>query len=112
MKLREKPHVCKPDVLCHPHKVLFLLQYAQSKTCRMEFQFAVASVRIPVICAVVGTGYKWESSEVSFLSSSLFLLLQLGEGCCCWLVALRPSNRLVYLRDGSAQTILRAATLR
>ena len=25
----------------------------------------------------------------------------------CWLVALRPSNRLVYLRDGSAQTILR-----
>ena len=30
----------------------------------------------------------------------------------CWLVALRPSNRLVYLRDGSAQTISRAATLR
>ena len=30
----------------------------------------------------------------------------------CWLVAYRPSNRLVYLRDGSAQTILRAATLR
>ena len=30
----------------------------------------------------------------------------------CWLVALRPSNMLVHLRDGSAQTILRAATLR
>ena len=29
-----------------------------------------------------------------------------------WLLALRPSNMLVYLRDGSAQTILRAATLR
>ena len=28
------------------------------------------------------------------------------------MVAQRPSNRLVYLRDGSAQTILRAATLR
>ena len=28
------------------------------------------------------------------------------------LVASRPSNRLVYLRDGSAQTTLRAATLR
>ena len=27
------------------------------------------------------------------------------------LAAERPSNRLVYLRDGSAQTILRAATL-
>ena len=31
---------------------------------------------------------------------------------CCLLVALRPSNMRVYLRDGSAQTILRAATLR
>ena len=31
---------------------------------------------------------------------------------CCLLVAQRPSNMLVYLRDGSAQTILRAATLR
>ena len=30
----------------------------------------------------------------------------------CLLVAERPSNRQVYLRDGSAQTILRAATLR
>ena len=29
----------------------------------------------------------------------------------CWLVAC-PSNMLVYLTDGSAQTILRAATLR
>ena len=28
------------------------------------------------------------------------------------LVAYRPSNKLVYLRDGSALTILRAATLR
>ena len=34
------------------------------------------------------------------------------DSCCCWLVAQRPSNMLVYLRDGSAQTILRAATLR
>ena len=30
----------------------------------------------------------------------------------CWLLAYSPSNRLVYLRDGSAQTSLRAATLR
>ena len=30
----------------------------------------------------------------------------------CWLVAKCPSNMLVYLRDGSAQTILCAATLR
>ena len=30
----------------------------------------------------------------------------------CCLVASRPSDRLVYLRDGSTQTIVRAATLR
>ena len=30
----------------------------------------------------------------------------------CLLVVKRPSNMLVHLRDGSAQTILRAATLR
>ena len=30
----------------------------------------------------------------------------------CWLVAQRPSNMRVYLREGSAQTILCAATLR
>ena len=29
----------------------------------------------------------------------------------CLLVASRPSNMLVYLRDGSAQTIVNAATL-
>ena len=29
----------------------------------------------------------------------------------CWLVACRPSNMLVYPSNGSAQTILRAATL-
>ena len=30
----------------------------------------------------------------------------------CWTVAERPSNMLGYLRDGSAQTIVRAAILR
>ena len=34
------------------------------------------------------------------------------DGFVGWLVAYRPSNMLVYLRDGSAQTSLRAATLR
>ena len=34
------------------------------------------------------------------------------EECCCWLLAPRPSNMLVYLRDGSAQPSVRAATLR
>ena len=43
--------------------------------------------------------------HVEILSLSL-------ESAVCWLAALRPSNMLVYLRDGSAQTILCAATLR
>ena len=34
------------------------------------------------------------------------------RGLFVCLVAYRPSNMRVYLRDGSAQTILRAATLR
>ena len=42
--------------------------------------------------------------------SCLNPLPRLGLACC--LVAYRPSNMLVYLRDGSAQTILRADTLK
>ena len=32
--------------------------------------------------------------------------------CCCLLVAQRPSDMLVYIRDRSAQTIVHAVTLR
>ena len=32
--------------------------------------------------------------------------------CCCLLVSEHPSNMLVYLRDGPAETVGRAATLR
>ena len=35
-----------------------------------------------------------------------------GGGGGCLLFALRPSNMQAYLRDGSAQTIVRATTLR
>ena len=35
-----------------------------------------------------------------------------GVFVVCWLVAVRPSNMLVYLRDGSAQTIVLAAKMR
>ena len=44
------------------------------------------------------------SFQISFFKFSVM--------CVCWLVAYRPSNMRVYLRDGSAQTILCAATLR
>ena len=42
--------------------------------------------------------FKWEGED--------------GGGGCCLLVAERPSNMLAYLRDGSAQKMARAATLR
>ncbi|CAG5127749.1 unnamed protein product, partial [Candidula unifasciata] len=38
-------------------------EYAISRNCRMEFRFAVSSLKIPTILAVVGTGYIWERSE-------------------------------------------------
>ncbi|CAL1544121.1 unnamed protein product, partial [Lymnaea stagnalis] len=41
-------------------------EYANSKNCRMEFRFAVTTLKIPTILAVVGTGYNWERSEVRF----------------------------------------------
>ena len=50
--------------------------------------------------------------------SCLWLGVGLGTGIgsglwfVCWLLAYRPSNVLVYLRDGSAQAIVRAATPR
>ena len=43
---------------------------------------------------------------------SVTVQVQLSEQFVSWFVAYRPSNMRVYLRDGSAQTILRAATLR
>ena len=39
-------------------------------------------------------------------------IIQVRCCCRCLLVALCSGSMLVYLRDGSAQTILRAATLR
>ena len=49
------------------------------------------------------TSSKSEKTETETKTTMMFV---------CLLVAYRPSNMRVYLRDGSAQTILRAATLR
>ena len=51
---------------CPYHVVYFILQYAKSKNCQMEMRFASVSLKVPIIIAVVGTGYKWESTEVSW----------------------------------------------
>ncbi|XP_046564246.1 LOW QUALITY PROTEIN: uncharacterized protein LOC124273077 [Haliotis rubra] len=43
-------------------------QYAESKNCKMEFRFAISTLKIPVILVVVGTSYKWESTEVGMIA--------------------------------------------
>ena len=40
-------------------------EYADSEACRMEFHYAVKSLRLPVIMAVVGRGNRWRASEVT-----------------------------------------------
>ena len=56
----------------------------------------------------------WVKEKARFICSFCLTVaaISISECCCCLLVAYRPSNMRVYLRDGSAQTILRAATLR
>lgn len=41
-------------------------EYALSSNCQLEFRFA-HKMRKPIVLAVVGTGYKWESTEVCFI---------------------------------------------
>ncbi|KAL5014229.1 hypothetical protein ScPMuIL_008499 [Solemya velum] len=43
-------------------------EYAKSTNCRMEFLFALTKLRIPVVLAVVGTGYDWEGTELGMVS--------------------------------------------
>ena len=76
-----------------------------------------------VMVVVVGGGGWWLLLVVAVVvrGCSCWLLLLVvvavvDRGCSWWLLLLllasRPSNNLVYLRDGSAQKILRADTLR
>ncbi|XP_025083170.1 uncharacterized protein LOC112557488 isoform X2 [Pomacea canaliculata] len=43
-------------------------EYAESRNCRMEFRFGLSTLRIPIILAVVGTGYQWERSQVGMIA--------------------------------------------
>ena len=69
-------------------------EYALSTNCLLEFRFA-HKMRKPIVLAVVGTGYHWESTEVTssflccrinliYISSSCFtggnVVLGLPEG--------------------------------
>ncbi|KAK7478154.1 hypothetical protein BaRGS_00030601 [Batillaria attramentaria] len=59
-------------------------EYAESKNCVMEYRFAMATLRIPVILAVVGTGYQWERSPVGMMA--------VGQGCPQGQPAVRESG--------------------
>ncbi|GFN74887.1 leucine-rich repeat serine/threonine-protein kinase 1, partial [Plakobranchus ocellatus] len=43
-------------------------EYANSKNCKMEFRFALSTLKIPTVLAVVGTGYVWERTEIGLLT--------------------------------------------
>ncbi|XP_059152537.1 uncharacterized protein LOC131938499 [Physella acuta] len=43
-------------------------EYANSKNCKMEFRFALTTLKIPTILAVVGTGFSWVRSEIGLLT--------------------------------------------
>ena len=60
-------------IICKARKVLiklyysffYLLQYVLSRNCQMEFRFAHIALHLPLVLAVVGTGFQYESTEVS-----------------------------------------------
>ena len=39
-------------------------EYSASEMCRREFRFAVSTLKLPAIIAVVGQGNNWRNSEV------------------------------------------------
>lgn len=44
--------------------------YVNSENCKLEFRFAHASLRLPIIKAIVGTGNEWRKNEIGFLGGS------------------------------------------
>ncbi|KAH9524593.1 hypothetical protein Btru_027277, partial [Bulinus truncatus] len=43
-------------------------EYVTSENCNKEFRYAVNTLKIPVVLAVVGTGNKWRTSELGVMS--------------------------------------------
>ncbi|EDV23062.1 uncharacterized protein TRIADDRAFT_57945 [Trichoplax adhaerens] len=46
-------------------------EYVKSNNCIMEFRFAVTTLRLPTVLAIIGTGIKWQYSEVGMLAANL-----------------------------------------
>ena len=84
-----------------PQKIFSRVNFSPRGECNMFSRNSANSRPVPMPASITFIGGILK--EVSF---SFILVI------VCLLVAWRPSNMLVYLRDGSAQTILRAATLR
>ncbi|ELT89642.1 hypothetical protein CAPTEDRAFT_187033 [Capitella teleta] len=58
----------KVIIACVSDEVSIAFNYATSPNCQMEFRFAHVALRKPIILAIVGTGFKWQSTEVGMLS--------------------------------------------
>ncbi|KAK2167471.1 hypothetical protein LSH36_27g04002 [Paralvinella palmiformis] len=43
-------------------------EYVISDNCQMEFRFAHIALKKPIVLAVVGTGYKWDATEIGMLA--------------------------------------------
>ena len=105
---------------CHVTRHLVRRDSSAIKFERVEIAFIGALFDF-IICFTPGAlhgSHLGSSVQVTGMTRSwkrvrpLYLSLTIVFFFVCLLVAYRPSNMRVYLRDGSAQTILRAATLR
>ncbi|XP_050400370.2 uncharacterized protein LOC126817438 [Patella vulgata] len=43
-------------------------EYSKSSNCQFEFRYAVNTLKLPIVLAIVGTGNKWRASEIGILS--------------------------------------------
>lgn len=45
-------------------------EYIRSENCKLEFRFAHASLKLPIVKAVVGRGDDWRNHEIAFLGGA------------------------------------------
>ena len=66
------------------------LEYAKSRNCQLEFRFAHVTLKIPIVVVVVGTGYRWEMTEVLVFCKEIIYTIygvcvdyKYTGTCCC-----------------------------
>ena len=75
-------------------------EYSLSTNCQMEFRFAHVTLKMPIVLAVVGTGFKWESTEIGMLSlGHPKINLQVANEVAHKLLLLSIKERLVQVAE-------------